>query len=72
MSFGKIILMMALSVLIGLPMVAYLWETINELLALHADPVRIGISVPLLAILVGFLVVVGRRINAWHAEQEQN
>ena len=63
---------MAVIVVIGLPMVAYLWETINELLALEFDPVRLAISVPLLAVFLGFLVVIGRRIVAWHALHEQS
>ena len=71
MSSAKTFLLMALFVLVGLPMVAYLWETINELLALKVDLVRIGISIPVLALLIGFLAIVGRRVNAWHSEPEK-
>ncbi len=71
MGIGKVVLLMALVVLLGLPMVAYLWETINRLLALDFDPVRIAISVPVLVVFLGFVTFVGRKLNAWHAQQEQ-
>ncbi len=71
MSPGRIVLLMVVFVVIGLPMVAYLWETINQILALELDPVRIAVSVPLLAIFLGFLAVIGRRINRWHALHQQ-
>lgn len=71
MGSGKIVLLMAVVVLVGLPMVAYLWETINRLLALEFDPLRIAISIPLLAVFLGFVTFVGRRLSAWHAQQEQ-
>ena len=71
MGFGKIVLLMVAVVVLGLPMVAYLWETINRLLALEFDPVRIAISIPLLAVFAGFVTFVGRRLNAWNAQQEQ-
>ncbi len=71
MGSGRIVLLMAVVVLVGLPMVAYLWETINRLLALEFDPVRIAVSVPLAAVLVGFLTLVGRRLSTWQAEQEE-
>ena len=71
MSSAKTFLLMTLFVLVGLPMVAYLWETINELLSLKVDPVRIGISIPVLALLIGLLAIVGRRVNAWHLEPEK-
>ena len=32
---------------------------------------RIAISVPLLAVFLGFVTFVGRRLSAWHAQQEQ-
>ena len=68
MSFGKTIVLMGVFVLIGMPMVAYLWETINQLLALHVDPTRLVISLPLLAVFVGFLVFVSRQSAGWSTE----
>ncbi len=65
MSLGKSMLLMALIVLIGLPMVAYVWETINELLLLKVNPVRIAITVPVFAVLVIFLRIVAKRLPSW-------
>ena len=63
MSFGKIISLMALCVLVGVPLVAYLWETINQVLALQFDPLRLAITVPVIAVLWVFLRFVGNRIR---------
>ncbi|MBT8400434.1 MAG: hypothetical protein KJO98_08160 [Rhodothermia bacterium] len=64
MSFGKVFLLMALIVLIGVPMVGYVWETINQLLALEFDVVRIGITIPVVVVLWIFLRFVAGRIRA--------
>jgi hypothetical protein len=49
--------------LVGLPLVAYLWETVNELLSGFVSGTRLLVSLPLLAILVGLLVVLARRVR---------
>ena len=53
-----------LFVLLGVPMVAYLWETLNQLLALRLDPRRLLISLPVLAAFVGLLAVLGRTFRS--------
>lgn len=63
MSFGKVFLLMALIVVIGVPMVGYVWETINQLLALQFDVVRVGITVPVVVVLWIFLRFVASRIR---------
>lgn len=67
MSFGKVFLLMALIVLIGVPMVGYVWETINQLLALEFDAVRVGITIPVLVVLWIFLRFVAGRIRTLQA-----
>ncbi|MGI9190037.1 MAG: hypothetical protein ACR2F9_07815 [Longimicrobiaceae bacterium] len=49
---------MALFVLLGMPLVGYVWETLNRLLAGHFDPLRLAVSVPLLVLLVVLLRVL--------------
>ena len=56
---------MALFVALGAPMVAYLWETLNELLALTVNPPRLLWSVPVLILFVVYLRWMGRSIQKW-------
>ena len=64
---GKTFLMMALFVIIGVPLVAYLWELLNELLALKVDLIRLLIGVPVALVLYGFLKMLARRLRQWQA-----
>lgn len=68
-SVGVLWLTMALFVLACAPMVAYLWETLNELLALHVNVSRVLISVPVLLLLAGVLWLLGRTIQRWTMPQ---
>lgn len=56
----KLFALMLVGVVLGVPIVAYVWETIHELLTLRPDPGHIAVSVPLLAILVVLLRRLGR------------
>ena len=62
---GRLIAGMALFVVLGIPLVGYLWETLNELLAGHVDGTRLLISLPVLALLGALLAWLGRRVWAW-------
>lgn len=53
-------------VLVGGVMVAYLWETMNQLMAGHVDWVRVLISLPVLAVFLLLLRVIARRVEGWH------
>ncbi len=53
---GKVMAMMALFVVLGTPMVGYLWEVLNEVLALEASQTQILVAIPVLAV---FLVLLG-------------
>ena len=68
-SAGMLWLTMALFVLAGVPMVAYLWETLNELLALHVNISRLLISLPVLVLLLGVLWLLARTIQRWTMPQ---
>jgi len=60
---GPLIGTIALFTLIGAPMVAFLWETLNRVMAGHFDPIRIGISVPLLVVFYFVLRWMGRVVE---------
>jgi len=57
---GKVIAMLGLFVILGIPFVAYLWETLHHVLSLHIEPMRLLVSVVLLAIFGGLLAVYAR------------
>jgi hypothetical protein len=64
-STGKVIGLMALFVLLGLPLVGYLWETINQLLSLKISTTRALISIPVLLAFIGLMALVARGVRRW-------
>jgi hypothetical protein len=54
-SFGKLVGIIALFTVLGIPLLAFLWETLNKLIAGVFEPWRLLVSVP---VLVVFLVVL--------------
>lgn len=69
LSLGKLILGIAVFTAAGIPLVGYLWETLNQLLAGQVNPHRLLISLPLLLLLAGLLVLVSRTVRSWEAER---
>lgn len=63
--FGRLLLWMGLFVLAGVPFVAYLWETLNELLALEVNAQRLLIAVPVLLGMIGILFLLARAVRRW-------
>jgi hypothetical protein len=60
---GRILLMLVALLLAGIPLVGYLWETLNAVLALHFEPRRLLISVPVLLALMMILLLVARTVQ---------
>ena len=58
---------MLLFVVVGAPMVYYLWSTLNEVLAGHIDGGRIGISIIVLLIFLGLLGILTRSVRRWES-----
>jgi len=67
-SLGAFVLRIGLYVVLGAPLVGYLWQTVNEVLALHFDPIRLLVAVPVAALLAGLLVLLNRSITRWLGE----
>jgi hypothetical protein len=65
MGTGALIGAMLLFVVVGAPMVYYLWSTLNEVLAGHFQAGRIAISVVVLLIFLGLLNILTRSIRRW-------
>lgn len=60
---GKLIGFIFIAVLVGVPITAYLWETLNRLMSGHVEPVRLAVSIPVLLLFVGLLVFLARFIR---------
>ena len=64
---GRLIGAMLGFVIVGAPMVYYLWSTLNELLAGHVEWGRLGLSVVVFLIFLGVLSILTRSIRRWEA-----
>jgi hypothetical protein len=60
---GKLIGFIFISVLVGVPITAYLWETLNRLMSGHVEPVRLAVSIPVLVLFAGLLAFLARSIR---------
>lgn len=60
----KLMGMITLFAVIGIPLVAYLWETLNRVLALEFDPLRLAISAGVLVLFLGLLLLLKKNIQA--------
>ena len=69
LSLPRLIGWIALFVLVGFPLVGYLWETLNQLLAGIVHPARLLISVPVAIVLAVVLVLLSRAVRGWEAER---
>ena len=65
MGMGGLMAMMAGFVIVGAPMVYYLWTTINELLAGHFEGSRVLLSIVILLIFAGLLAILSRSVRRW-------
>ena len=69
-SFTRLLLLMAVFVLVGVPLVAFLWETLNEVLALDVAGRRLLWALPVLALFSGLLVLLARRLRRLPGETD--
>ncbi|HXF96131.1 MAG TPA: hypothetical protein VNI61_08505 [Gemmatimonadales bacterium] len=60
---GRVVLLLSGLVIVGIPLVAYLWETLNQVLAGHLSARRVLLSLPLLAAFAGLLWAGGRGLE---------
>jgi hypothetical protein len=62
---GKLAAWVLLLFIVGTPLVAYLWETLNHLLSGRFEPVQLLIALPVAAVLWLVLRTMGRLIVQW-------
>lgn len=68
-SLPKLAVGIALFVLAGFPLVAYLWESLNQLMAGEVQPRRLLLSIPVILLLTGLLLLLARVVGRWEAER---
>jgi ABC-type proline/glycine betaine transport system permease subunit len=66
----KLTIVILLLALLGGVLVAYLWETLNQLASGLIDLRRLLITVPVLAAFLLLLRYLARFIEGWHGETE--
>jgi len=62
----EVVVVMLIFVILGFPLVGYLWETLNQLMSAEVQGDRLLLSVPVLLILLGLWWVLGKRVRQWN------
>lgn len=66
-STARLVLGIGAFVLIGTPLLGYLWHTANDLLAGVFRPARVLIAFPVGFLLYAFMRFMRKTVNAWDA-----
>lgn len=61
--FGKYLFVFGLFLFLGVPLVAYLWETVHQILSLHFETTRMLVSIPVLAMFIGLLKFISHQLG---------
>lgn len=64
-TMSRLVLSIGFFILIGFPLVAYLWETMNELFAGHVRPLQLLIAVPVGILFYLLLRFMARSVLSW-------
>lgn len=59
---------MGVFVVIGIPMIFYIWGFLNDLLSGRFDLGDAALAAVLLVIFIGFLRILGKRVRRWHVQ----
>jgi hypothetical protein len=70
-SLPKLTIGIALFVLAGFPLVAYLWETLNQLMGGEVRPARLAMTVPVVLLFAAVLALLSRAVRGWEAERAE-
>jgi hypothetical protein len=69
MSIGKLILYIVLFVIVGTPIVAYLWDSLNLFFAGYVEAVRLVLALISLAAFLALAWFIARQVRRWEADQ---
>lgn len=72
MSAARLVIALLVTVLLGTPLAAYTWETLNALLSGIVDPLRLALTVPAVVLLAALLVGWARWIERMDARRERS
>lgn len=72
MSTIKLIGGMAFFVVLGAPLVWYLWQVLNDLLQGIVNPLHLLVAVPVLLLFLGLLALVSRAVARWEASPSRD
>lgn len=64
-SYGGLVLGIAVIVLVGIPLTALVWETLNELLAGRVEPAHLARGIVALGLLLVLWWFMGRLVQRW-------
>ena len=67
---SKLIIAIAAFVALGVPLVAYVWETINRALSGHFQASRVPLSLLALAQLFGFFKLASVTLTRWEGDRK--
>jgi hypothetical protein len=67
---GKLVITMAAFVALGIPLIAYVWETINRALSGHFEVGRAPLSLLALALLFGLFKLASVTLTRWEGERK--
>jgi hypothetical protein len=58
---ARLFVFLAIALVIGAPLVAYIWDAVNRIVA--GEYRRLVVALPLLVVFIAFLVVFGRQLQ---------
>lgn len=61
-----------LFIVLGIPMVGYLWGTLNQLLSLQVNTTRLFISIPVLLLFIASLLYLRRTVERLSLPTQDN
>ena len=67
---GRLAVGLGVYLVLAVPLFAYLWSTLNELLSGVIRPVRLGIAAVALPLFIGVLYLMVRSIYRWEARRQ--
>jgi hypothetical protein len=66
---APMVLRVALFAIIGIPLAAYLWDTLNHLVAGDLSSVRIIVAVPTLLVFILLILFLSREVWRWEGSR---
>jgi hypothetical protein len=67
LGLGRLVAGIAVFVALGIPLTAFVWESLNELFAGRVRPIRLLITVPVVLLLLFLWRILGRTVQRWDA-----